>query len=89
MTAIIYENEVDLMTPNQARNDIMPKVPSSPTQSITLASKQVKMLKKMAIKASSSAEEEEDGNEGSSYDEKEEMNPKVIMQAKKMMKCLK
>ena len=76
------------MTPNQVlnkvithelRNDINAKAPSySPTYS-ALACKQLKKLKKMAIKNSSSDEEEEDAR-NSSNDEKESMNPNLYKQ---------
>ena len=69
VTTILYEKELNTMTPNQVlnkviahelRNDIKTKAPySSPTHS-ALACKQLKKLKKMAIKGSSSDEEEED-----------------------------
>ena len=49
--------------------------------------KQVKKLKKMAIKGNSSDEEEEDAR-NSSNDEKEPMNPNLHKQVKKMNKCL-
>ena len=60
---ILYEQEINTLTPNQVlnkvithelRHDIKPRAPlSSPTHS-ALACKQVKKLKKMAIKGSSS-----------------------------------
>ena len=66
---ILYEKEINTLTPNQVLNkmiahelchDIKPRAPpSSPTHS-ALACKQVKKLKKMAIKSSSSDEEEEE-----------------------------
>ena len=66
---VIYEKDLDTLTPNQVlnkmvahalRHDIKPKAPPfSPTHS-ALACKQVKKLKKMAIKGSSSEEEEEE-----------------------------
>jgi hypothetical protein len=69
VTSILYEKELKIMTSNQVlnkvithelRNGIKPKEPaSSPTHS-ALASKQAKMLKKLAIKGSSSEEEDED-----------------------------
>ena len=52
-----------------------------------LACKQLKKLKKMAIKGSSSDEEEEDGR-SSSNDEKEPMNPNLYKQVKQMNKYL-
>ena len=52
------------------------------------ACKHLKMLKKMAIKGSSSDEEEEDAR-SSSNDEKEPMNPYLYKQVKKMNKYLK
>ena len=71
---ILYEKELNTLTPNQVlnkvithelRNDIKPKAPpSSPTHS-ALACKQLKKLKKMAIKGSSSDEEEEDARSSS------------------------
>ena len=94
---ILYEKEINTLTPNQVlnkvithelRHDIKPRVsPSSPTHS-ALACKQVKKLKKIAIKVSSSEEEEEEACENSSNDEKEPMNPNLYMQVKKMNKCL-
>ena len=50
--------------------------------------KQLKKLKKMAIKGSSSDEEEEDARSSSS-DDKEPMNLNMYKQVKKMNKCLK
>ena len=47
-----------------------------------------KKLKKMAIKGSSSDEEEEDARNFSS-DDKEAMHPNLYKQVKKMNKCLK
>ena len=86
------------MTPNQVLNkviahelchDIKPRAPpSSPTHS-ALACKQVKKLKKMAIKGSSSEEEEEEACQSSSNDEKEPMDPNLYKQVKKMNKFLK
>ena len=61
---------------------------SSPTHS-ALACKQVKKLKKMAIKGSSSEEEEEEACQNSSNDEKEPMDPNLFKQVKKMNKCFK
>ena len=76
---ILYEKEINTLTPNQVlnkviahelRHDIKPRAPfSSPTHS-ALACKQVKKLKKMAIKGSSSEEEEEEACPSSSSDEK-------------------
>ena len=66
---ILYEKEINTLTPNQVinkviahelRHDIKPRAPpSSPTHSV-LACKQVKKLKKIAIKCSSSEEKEEE-----------------------------
>jgi len=94
---ILYEKEIDTLTPNQVlnkliahelRHDIKPRAsPSSPTHS-ALACKQVKKLKKMAIKCSSSKDEEEEAWQNSSNDEKEPMNPNLYKQVKKMNKCL-
>ena len=74
VTTILYERDLNTLTPNQIlnkviayelRNDIKPKAPpSSPTHS-ALACKQLKRLKKMAIKGSSSDEEEEDARSSS------------------------
>ena len=73
---------------HELRNDIKTNAPySSPTHS-ALACKQLKKLKKMAIKDSSSDEEEEDVRI-SSNDEKEPMHPNLYKQVKKMNKCLK
>ena len=97
VTTILYEKDLTTMTPNQVlnkviahelRNDIKTKaLSSSPTHS-ALACKQLKKLKKMAIKDSSSDEEEEDARSSSSYD-KEPMHPNLYKQVKKMNKCLK
>ena len=96
VTTILYEKDLNTLTPNQVlnkvtahelRNDIKPKAPSfSPTHS-ALACKQLKKLKKIAIKDSSSDEEEEDAK-SSSNDEKEPMHPNLYKQVKKMNKCL-
>ena len=68
-TTILYEKELDTMTPNQVLNkviahelcnDIKTKASSSSPTHSALACKQLKKLKKMAIKGSSSDEEEED-----------------------------
>ena len=84
-TTILYEKELDTMTPNQIlnkviahelRNDIKAKAPSSSPTHSALACKHLKILKKMAIKGSSSDEEEE-GARSSSNDEKEPMNPSL------------
>ena len=66
VTTILYEKELTTMTPNgvlnkvtahELRNDIKPRAPpSSPTHS-ALTSKQERLLKKIAIKQSSSEEE--------------------------------
>jgi hypothetical protein len=97
VTTILYEKELKTMTPNQVlnkviahelRNGIKPREPpSSPTHS-ALASKQAKMLKKMVIQESSSDEEEEDAAKSSSS-EKEEMDRKLLKEAKIMNKSLK
>ena len=67
VTSILYEKELNTLTPNQILNkviacelcnDTKPRAPpSSPTHS-ALTSKQERLLKKMAIKRSSSEEEE-------------------------------
>ena len=95
---VLYEKELDTLTPNQVLNkviahelchDIKPRAPpSSPTHS-ALACKQVKKLKKVAIKGISSEEEVEEACESSSSDEKEPMNPNLHKQVKKKNKCLK
>ena len=83
------------MTPNQVLNkviahelynDIKGKAPSSSPTHSALACKQLKKLKKMAIKDSSSNEEEEDAR-NSSNNKKEPMNPNLYNQVKKMNKC--
>jgi len=94
---ILYEKEINTLTPNQVlnkviahelRHDIKPRAPpSSPTHS-ALACKQVKKLKKMAIKGSSSEEEEEEACQSSSNDEKDPINSNLYMQVKKMNKCV-
>jgi len=98
VTTILYEKDLTIMTPNKVlnkviahelRHDIKPRAPpSSPTQS-ALACKQVKKLKKMAIKGSSSEEEEEEACQSSSSDDQEPMNPYLYKQVKKMNKYLK
>ena len=98
VTTILYEKDINTMTPNQVlnkviahelRHDIKPRAPPfSPTHS-ALACKQVKKLKKMAIKGSSSEEEEEEACQSSSSDDQEPMNPYLYKQVKKMNKCLK
>ena len=95
---ILYEKEINTLTPNQFLNkviahelhhDIKPRAPpSSPTHS-ALACKQVKKLKKMAIKGSLSEVEEEEACQSFSNDEKEPMDPNLYEQVKKMNKCLK
>ena len=97
MITVLYEKELDTLTPNQVLNevithelshDIKSRVqPPSPIHS-ALACKQVKKLKKMAIQGSSSDEEEEDAISSSS-DDQEPMNPNLYKQVKKMNKCLK
>jgi len=66
---VLYEKELDTLTPNQVlnkviahelRHDIKPRVPSSSPTHSAFACKQVKKLKKMAIKSSSSEEEKEE-----------------------------
>ena len=75
---ILYEKDLNTLTLNQVlnkvithelRNDIKAKTPSSSSTHSALACKQLKKLKKMAIKGSSSDEEEEDARR-SSNDEK-------------------
>ena len=98
VTTILYEKDLNTMTPNKVlnkviahelRHDIKPRAPpSSPTHS-ALACKQVKKLKKMAIKSSSSEEEEEEACQNSSSDDQEQMNPYLYKQIKKMNKSLK
>jgi hypothetical protein len=70
------------LTPNQVLNkviahelchDIKSRAPPSSSTHSALACKQVKKLKKLAIKDSSSEEEEEDICQSSSNDEKEPM----------------
>ena len=83
VTTILYEKDINTMTPNQVlnkviahelRNDIKVKAPSSSPTHSALACKQLKKLKKMAIKGTSSDEEEEDARSSSS-DDKEPMHP--------------
>ena len=97
VTTILYEKDINTMTPNQVinkvivhelRNDIKTKAPSSSPMHSALACKQLKKLKKMAIKDSSSDEEEEDAK-SSLNDEKQPMNSNLYKQVKKMNKCLK
>ena len=67
---------------NELLNDIKPRAPlSSPTHS-ALTSKQAKMLKKIAVKGSSSEEEEGDASKCSSSDEKKVIRPKLLKHAK-------
>ena len=96
VTTILYEKKLNTLTPNQVLNkviaheqwnDIKSKAPSSSPTHSALACKQLKKLKKMDIKGSSSDEEEEDAR-SSSNDEKEPMNPNLYKQVKKMNKCL-
>ena len=96
VTTILYEKELNALTPNQVLNkviahklcnDIKVKTPSSSPTHSALACKQLKKLKKMAIKGSLSDEEEVDAR-SSSNDEKEPMNPNLYKQVKKMNKCL-
>src|SRR6185437_5127491 len=97
VTTILYEKDLTTMTPNQVlnkvithelRNDIKPRAPSSSPTHSAFACKQLKKLKKMAIKGSSSDEEEE-GARTSSSNDKEPMHPNLYKQVKKMNKCLK
>ena len=97
VTTILYEKELNTLTPNQVlnkviahelRKDIKVKAPSSPPTHSALACKLLKKLKNMAIKDSSSDEEEEDARSSSS-DDKEPMHPNLYKQVKKMNKCLK
>ena len=69
MITILYEKEINTLTPNQVlnkvivhelRHDIKQKAPPSSPIHSALACKQVKKLKKMAIKGSSSDKKEED-----------------------------
>ena len=95
VTTILYEKDLTTMTPNhvlnkvtayELRNDIKPRgPPSSPTHS-ALTSKQKKLLKKMAIKRSTSEEKE---SQCSSSDEDGVMTPKLYKQVKIMNKSLK
>ena len=94
---IFYEKKINTSTSNQVlnkvivhelRNDIKTKASSSSPTHSALACKQLKKLKKTAIKSSSSDEEEEDAR-SSSNDEKKPMNHNLYKQVKKMDKCLK
>ena len=67
VTTILYEKELSTMTPNKVLNkvtahelpnDIKPRAPPSSLTHSALTSKQEMLLKKMAIKRSSSEEEE-------------------------------
>src|SRR6185503_136089 len=69
VTTILYEKDLNTMTPNQLlskviahelKHDIKPRASSSSPTHSALACKHLKMLKKIAIKGSSSEEEEED-----------------------------
>ena len=69
VTIILYEKDLNTLTPNQVLNkviahelcnDFKAKASSSSPTHSALACKQLKKLKKMAIKGSSSDEEEED-----------------------------
>jgi len=79
VTTILYEKELNTLTPNKVlnkvivhelRNDIKTKAPSSSPTHSALACKQLKKLKKMAIKESPSEEKEEEACQSSSNDEK-------------------
>ena len=94
---VINEKDLDTLTPNQVLNkvvahelchDIKPKAPPSSQTHNALACNQVKKLKKMVIKDSSSEEQEKEACQNSSNDEKEPMNPNLYKQVKKMNKCL-
>ncbi|PVH31899.1 hypothetical protein PAHAL_9G255500 [Panicum hallii] len=74
---------------HEHRNGIKPREPSSSPTHSALASKKAKMLKKMVIQENSSEEEEEDAAKSSSSHEKEEMDPKLLKQAKIFNKSLK
>ena len=85
VTTILYEKDLNTLTPNQVlnkviahelRNGIKTKPSSSSPTHSALARKRLKKLKKMAIR-------------GSSSDEEEPMNPDLYKQVKKMNKCLK
>ena len=73
---------------HELHHDIKPRAPPSSPIHSALACKQVKKLKKMAIKGSSSEEKEEEACSTSSSDEKEPMNPNLYKQVKKMNKYL-
>ena len=97
VTTILYEKDLTTMTPNKVlnkviahelRHDIKPRAPPSSQTQSALACKQVKKLKKMAIKGSSSDEEEEEARSSSS-DDQEPMHPNLYKHVKKMNKCLK
>src|SRR6185437_13020597 len=79
---------VNKVIAHELRHDIKTRAPSSSSTHSALAFKQVKKLKKLAIKGSSSEEEEEEACQNSSNDEKEPMDPNLYMQVKKMNKCL-
>ena len=89
---VLYEKELDTLTPNHVLNKVIahelhhdnkPRAPPySPTYS-AFACKQVKKLKKMAIKGSSSEEEEEEACRSSSNDEKEPMDPTSTRKSKR------
>src|SRR6185436_4009440 len=75
---ILYEKEIETLKPNKVlnkviahelRHDIKPRAPPSSSTHSALACKQVKKLKKMAIKGSSSEEKEEEACQSSSNDE--------------------
>jgi len=97
VTTILYEKVLETITPNQVlnkviahqlRNHIKPRAPPCSATHSALACKQIKKLKKMAIKGCSSDEEEEDVR-SSSNNEKEPMDPNLYKQIRKMNKCLK
>jgi len=73
---------------HELRNDIKTKTSSSSPTHSALTYKQLKKLKKMAIKDSSSDEKKEDARNSSS-DDKEPMNPNIYKQIKKTNKYLK
>ena len=90
MSTYSYQAKGDLatMTPNKVLNKVIAHELRHDIKPRALACKQVKKLKKMAIKGSSSEEEEEEACQSCSNDEKKPMDPNLYMQVKKMNKCL-
>ena len=68
VTTILYEKDINTMTPNQVLNKVIAHELRHDIKPRALACKQVKKLKKMAIEGSSSEEEEEEACQSSLSD---------------------